>query len=61
MQSNTTIFLLALAIIFIGLGDSFLPDPLAKASYNARSEINEIFLGLFPDTENIGNFGSDES
>ncbi|MFP4133387.1 MAG: hypothetical protein ACLFQP_03420 [Halothece sp.] len=59
MRSNTVIFVLALTIIFVAAGDSFLPQPLAKASSQARRQLNEFFLGLFPETDNIGEFGGD--
>lgn len=59
MRSNTIIFVLALTIIFVAAGDAFLPQPLAKASFQARTQLNEFFLGLLPDTENLGEFGGD--
>ena len=59
MRSNTVIFVLALTIIFVAAGDSFLPQPLAKVSFQARTQVNEFFLGLLPETDNIGEFGGD--
>ena len=59
MRSNTGIFLLVVTILFVAVGDSFLPQPLAKASYQARTHLNQFFLGFFPETENFGDFGDD--
>jgi hypothetical protein len=37
-----------LALIFITVGDRFLPQPLSTASWKTRTSINQIFLGLIP-------------
>lgn len=42
----TLVFLLVL--IFVGFGDSFLPKPLSTASYQTRTTINNIVIGMFP-------------
>ncbi|WP_233787169.1 hypothetical protein [Dulcicalothrix desertica] len=42
----TLVFLLML--IFVGFGDSFLPKPLSTASYQTRTTINNIVIGMFP-------------
>lgn len=42
----TLVFLLIL--VFIGFGDSFLPKPLSTASYQTRTSINNIVIGMFP-------------
>lgn len=34
-------------LIFIAYGDGFLPEPLANASYQTRTKINNILLGTF--------------
>ncbi|MDY7015079.1 MAG: hypothetical protein SVX43_16080 [Cyanobacteriota bacterium] len=40
-----------LILIFIGLGDKFLPQPLSGASLKTRTAINNFMLGLFPKKE----------
>ncbi len=35
-------------VIFVGIGDSFLPKPLSTYSRNARNTINAKLLGLMP-------------
>ena len=46
-------FILALLIfaIFVGIGDSFLPEPMKSASSNTRKTINDSLIGLFPERE----------
>lgn len=51
MRSPTLILGMILAIIFVAVGDAFLPQPLAKASYNTRTQLNEFLIGLFPDPD----------
>jgi len=46
---------LFIALVFVGFGDSFLPDPLGSASANTRTQINEFIVGLFPYTEPLDN------
>ncbi len=68
MRSPTFILGIILTIIFISAGDSFLPQPLASASYKTRTQLNEFLIGMFPDPsmdnlkpkrlENIDDFGS---
>jgi hypothetical protein len=41
-------FLLLIAILFIALGDRFLPQPLSGASLNTRNTLNQKIVGLFP-------------
>ena len=41
-------FLLFIAILFIALGDRFLPQPLSGASLNTRNTLNQTIVGLFP-------------
>lgn len=38
-----------LALLFITVGDRVLPEPLASASTNTRTNINQFLVGLFPD------------
>jgi hypothetical protein len=44
-------------LIFIAYGDGFLPEPLANASYQTRTKINQILLGTFMEKviDNIEN------
>lgn len=43
-----------LAVVFIGFGDKFLPQPLSGASLQTRTALNNFMLGLFP-KKNIKN------
>ncbi|MGB5771612.1 MAG: hypothetical protein WBM32_17345 [Crocosphaera sp.] len=43
---GTIIFVFGL--IFVGMGDSFLPKPLSTISRNTRTQINKILLGFTP-------------
>ncbi len=38
-----------LAVVFIGFGDRFLPEPLKSASANTRHTINRVMMGLVPE------------
>ena len=38
---------LMLALVFIGFGDQFLPQPLRSASYNTRIALNGWMTGSF--------------
>lgn len=46
---GTIIFVCGL--IFIGMGDSFLPKPLSTFSYRTRTHLNKILLGFTPDPD----------
>ena len=46
-KSNFIVVFLLFAI-FVGIGDSFLPEPMKSASLNTRETINETLIGLFP-------------
>ncbi len=46
-KGNFTL-LIFLCLIFIGFGDSFLPQPLSSASLNTRTAINNFVVGMFP-------------
>ncbi|NBD31642.1 MAG: hypothetical protein GVY17_01375 [Cyanobacteria bacterium] len=48
MRYQTLTLTLLLTIIFVAVGDLFLPQPLAATSYRARSEINQFFVSLLP-------------
>jgi hypothetical protein len=39
--------LLVLALIFIGFGDQFLPQPLKSASYKTRTALNQMMESSF--------------
>lgn len=43
--------LLVLGVIFIGVGDRFLPQPLSNASLNTRKGIDRFMIGLFPQSK----------
>ncbi|PNW44545.1 UNVERIFIED_CONTAM: hypothetical protein BEN50_12715 [Euhalothece sp. KZN 001] len=58
MRSPTLVLVIALTILFVSAGDMFLPQPLAKASYRTRTEINEFLLSLFPNP-NLEQFQRD--
>jgi K+-transporting ATPase A subunit len=51
-----------IAVIFISTGDKFLPSPLSDYSVQARTNINNFLLDLFPkDVDNrYNNKRSDE-
>jgi hypothetical protein len=50
----TYIFLILL--IFIVLGDKFLPGGLGEASANTREGINNFFKGIFPQKEFVNPY-----
>ena len=39
---------LLLSVLFVGIGDRILPEPLKSASFNTRETINKNLIGLFP-------------
>lgn len=45
-KSMIPIYLL-LALLFVGLGDKFLPQPLSGMSYNTRTTLNQWMTGSF--------------
>ncbi|NBD34273.1 MAG: hypothetical protein GVY17_15220 [Cyanobacteria bacterium] len=51
MRSPTLTLALVLTVMFVAIGDLFLPQPLATASYRTRSQLNEFFVSLFPKTD----------
>lgn len=44
---NLALFLL-LALVFVGIGDRFLPQPLSGASFKTRTAVNQWMVGLIP-------------
>ena len=49
MFKNPYILLLILfSVLFIGIGDRVLPEPMKSASLNTRNTINKHLIGLFP-------------
>jgi len=45
---NITPILIVLTLIFIAVGDRFLPKPLSTASFQTRTSVNNFLVGLFP-------------
>jgi hypothetical protein len=43
-----TLPLLLITVVFIGIGDRFLPKPLNTMSFNTRNAINQTLMGLSP-------------
>lgn len=43
--------ILILGLIFVGMGDSFLPKPLSTLSKKTRSNLNQFLLDLTPDPD----------
>jgi hypothetical protein len=41
-------FFLVLGVLFVALGDTFLPEPLKGASYHTRTSINQSLVSIFP-------------
>jgi hypothetical protein len=41
-------FLFLVFLIFIGFGDSFLPQPLSGYSFHTRTSINNFVIGMVP-------------
>ena len=48
-----TLFKLGLIsfLVFVTVGDRFLPKPLNDASRQTRTSINQFLINMFPDTE----------
>lgn len=47
IQGYIPIFLV-LGILFVAVGDKFLPEPLKGASRTTRTTVNEFVIGLIP-------------
>lgn len=54
VKSHVYFIPLVLLLVFIGFGDRFLPNPLAKASVQTRTTINKWIIGLFPSSDGDG-------
>lgn len=52
-KSRLFLFLIFAGLLFVSLGDNFLPHPLGDLSSNTRSKINHFLMGLFPDEKPI--------
>jgi hypothetical protein len=49
MRPKTLVIsLLILGLIFVIVGDRFLPQPLSNVSQNTRKDINQFMISLFP-------------
>ncbi|MEA5597975.1 hypothetical protein [Rivularia sp. UHCC 0363] len=48
LKKPPIILILLIFILFVGIGDSVLPEPMKSASLNTRESINKNLLGLFP-------------
>lgn len=46
-KGNMTL-LFIVGLIFVGIGDGFLPKPLGTASYQTRTAINNVVISMFP-------------
>lgn len=42
-----------LGLLFVGIGDRVLPEPLATTSADTRANLNQFFSGLLPDWQPI--------
>ncbi len=47
MKGKLLTLLFVGGLIFIGMGDMFLPEPLSQWSKQTRSQINAVLLGAF--------------
>ena len=47
-RKSAITYLLLLFLLFVALGDRILPKPLSTASVQARTSLNNFFIGLFP-------------
>lgn len=45
----TVKLVITLVILFVLVGDIFLPEPLRSASKNTKAAINSVILGVIPD------------
>ena len=55
-KSKFLIFFLIVGLLFIGIGDIFLPQPLSNISSKTRSSVNGFLMGLFPDKKPINPY-----
>lgn len=47
-KKPSIILVLLLSVLFVGIGDRVLPEPLKSASFNTRKTINKHLITLFP-------------
>lgn len=52
-KSKLFVFFIFTGLLFISVGDNFLPQPLSNLSSNTRSHVNQFLMGLFPDEKPI--------
>jgi hypothetical protein len=50
-KKSNFILLFLLFVIFVGVGDRLLPEPMKSASLNTRTSINKGLIKLFPTRE----------
>jgi len=50
---NLSTLIVFIGLIFIGIGDGFLPEPLSNFSSQTRGKINQSLMDLFPDRKAI--------
>jgi len=50
-QKTAFTYIFIVFLIFVTLGDKFLPGSLGKASANTRQEINSLVKRIFPQKE----------
>lgn len=48
MLKRLSLPIFVIFLIFVSLGDKFLPEPLKGASVSTRTNINQFLVGLFP-------------
>ncbi|MDJ0536700.1 MAG: hypothetical protein QNJ70_30135 [Xenococcaceae cyanobacterium MO_207.B15] len=42
---------LTMSLVYVTVGDSFLPQPYSNKSQEVRGNINQFLISLFPDNE----------
>lgn len=47
-RKSVITYLVILFLLFVTLGDKFLPKPLSTTSLQTRTSLNKFFIGLFP-------------
>jgi len=57
---NLLLVLVVLTVLFVGVGDSFLPQPLSTYSRSSRTAINKYFLSFFPKKQPLRPSGQRE-
>lgn len=46
--ATTTKLIVFILLVFVSVGDLFLPEPLKSASKETKSAINDIVVGMLP-------------